>query len=659
MNASSGRSALAVTASSVSVRLTCCLKHKSPVRCRWLAAALFSLCALFVSSCRHKNGPVASDGWQPADQYLAQHPATYKGISTSSRYLTMRDGVKIAVDLSLPAGLKDGKRIPAILRQTRYFRSLDIGWPLSWLADTLWLADTERKVFVTHGYAWVDVDARGTGASFGRWLYPWAPDEVRDGSEVVDWIVKQPWSNGKVGAHGGSYEGGLAEFLLVNKNPAVKASVPAHAYFDPYADVAFPGGIRLSWFIKAWNQGNQMLDRNDVQQIFHDAPWWARPFLHGVKAVDEDRDRSLLKQAVQEHGTNGDIDAGSQVTFRDDVSSVTGVATDVFSPFTYTRDIEASGATVYSWSGWFDGGCPDSAIKRFRTLKNRGRLILGPWNHGASQDASPYSPATASAFNGDGELLRFFDDQLKGVNTGILQEKPVLYFTMGEERWKTADSWPPPGAHSMSYYFDTDHRLATGRPPALDASDHYAVDNTTGTGDTSRWNSLLTLGDVIYPDRSSADQKLLCYTSPPLDQDMDVTGHPVIDLDVSSTATDGEFFAYLEDVDAKAKVTYVTEGELRAVHRKLRTDPPAYNQVGPYHSFKRADGMPLVPGEVAELVFGLQPTSYVFKRGHAIRVALAGADKDHFAVLPGPVPTWDVQRNATHASHIDLPVMLH
>jgi putative CocE/NonD family hydrolase len=211
----------------------------------------------------------------------------------------------------------------------------------------------------------------------------------------------------------------------------------------------------------------------------------------------------------------------------------------------------------------------------------------------------------------------------------------------------------------MSYYFDTDHRLATGRPPALDASDHYAVDNTTGTGDTSRWNSLLTLGDVIYPDRSSADQKLLCYTSPPLDQDMDVTGHPVIDLDVSSTATDGEFFAYLEDVDAKAKVTYVTEGELRAVHRKLRTDPPAYNQVGPYHSFKRADGMPLVPGEVAELVFGLQPTSYVFKRGHAIRVALAGADKDHFAVLPGPVPTWDVQRNATHASHIDLPVMLH
>ena len=570
----------------------------------------------------------------------------------------MRDGVKIAVDLSLPAGLKDGKRIPAILRQTRYFRSLDIGWPLSWLYDR---EPSAQKMSATHGYAWVDVDARGTGASFGRWPYPWAPDEVRDGSEVVDWIVKQPWSNGKVGAYGGSYEGGSAKFLLVNKNPAVKASVPEHAFFDPYADVLFPGGIRLSWFIKAWNQGIQMLDHDDVQQLFHDAPWWARPFLRGVNAVDQDRDRSLLNEAVQEHGTNGDIDAAlSQVTFRDDVSSVTGVATDAFSPFTYTREIEASGATVYSWSGWFDGGCPDSAIKRFRTLKNRSRLILGPWNHGASQDASPYSPASVSAFNEDGELLRFFDDQLKGVNTGILQEKPVLYFTMGEERWKTADSWPPPDAHSMSYYFDADHRLATRRPSAQDASDHYAVDNTTGTGNTSRWNSLNGPDiDVIYPDRSYVDLKLLCYTSPPLDQDMEVTGHPVINLDVSSTASDGEFFAYLEDVDAKAKVTYVTEGELRAVHRKLSTAPPPYNQVGPYHSFKRADGMPLVPGEVAELVFGLQPTSYVFKRGHAIRVALAGADKDHFAVLPGPVPIWDVQRNARQASHIDLPVMLH
>ena len=570
--------------------------------------------------------------------------------------MTMHDGVKIAIDLSLPADLKDGERIPAILRQTRYFRSYDIGWPLS-MADFR-PVDRKRRVLVTHGYAWVDVDARGTGASFGHWPYAFAPDEVRDGSEIVDRIVKQPWSNGKVGAHGVSYEGSTAEFLLVNKNPAVKASVPQCSLFDIYTDIIFPGGIRQSWFSKFWNDNNHLLDRNDAQQLFHAAAWWARPFLHGVRAVDEDRDRSMLKSAIQEHSKNGDIDALlSEATFRDDVSHVTGVSIDASSPFSYAVDVEASGATLYSWSGWFDGGYTDSAVKRFLTLKNRGRLTLGPWNHGTSQNASPFSPASASAFDRSSELLRFFDSQLKEVNSGIMQEKPVLYFTMGEDRWKSADTWPPPGTRNMSFYFDTGHQLTTAIPSTGDGQDQYVVEETAGTGNTSRWDTLAVGGNVIYPDRNSTDEKLLCYTSPTLDVDTEVTGHPVITLYVSSTATDGEFFAYLEDVDGKSKVTYVTEGELRAIHRKLSTDPPPYKQVGPYHSFKRADAMPLAPGQVAELVFGLQPTSYLFKRGHSIRVALAGADKDHFALLPGPPPTWEIQRNAAHASHIDLPVM--
>src|SRR5215475_1507404 len=205
------------------------------LRQRLFAVALFSLCVLFTSSCRHKNEPVASDEWEPTSRYLAQHPATYKSISFTSRYLTMRDGVKIAVDLTLPAGLKDGERIPTILRQTRYFRSFDVGWPLSWLAADRRSVDRKRRLLVTHGYAWVDVDVRGTGASFGHWPYAWAPDEVRDGLEIVNWIVSQPWSNGKVGAHGVSYEGSTAEFLVVNKNSAVKAAILECSVFDVYA----------------------------------------------------------------------------------------------------------------------------------------------------------------------------------------------------------------------------------------------------------------------------------------------------------------------------------------------------------------------------------------------------------------------------------------
>jgi len=119
------------------------------------------------------------DAWPPASQYLAQHPPLYTGIVRTSRYLTMRDGVKIAIDVNLPQGLKPGEKIPAILHQTRYYRSYDVGWRIRFLTRN-W--PSLRKVFVPRGYAWIDMDVRGTGASFGRWPYSWSPDEIRDGA---------------------------------------------------------------------------------------------------------------------------------------------------------------------------------------------------------------------------------------------------------------------------------------------------------------------------------------------------------------------------------------------------------------------------------------------------------------------------------------------
>jgi hypothetical protein len=104
-------------------------------------------------------------------------------------------------------------------------------------------------------------------------------------------------------------------------------------------------------------------------------------------------------------------------------------------------------------------------------------------------------------------------------------------------------------------------------------------------------------------------------------------------------------------------VTYVTEGQLRGIHRKVSSDPP-YRVVYPYHSLRKADAAPLVPGEMTTLTFGLIPTSVVFKRGHRIRVALAGSDKDTFARVPkNQTPVWTVSRSRTSASFIELPVV--
>jgi uncharacterized protein len=109
---------------------------------------------------------------------------------------------------------------------------------------------------------------------------------------------------------------------------------------------------------------------------------------------------------------------------------------------------------------------------------------------------------------------------------------------------------------------------------------------------------------------------------------------PVVSLFVTSTHADGAFFVYLEDIDENGQVTYLTEGQLRALHRRISSEPSPVKLPVPYHSFMKKDAMPLKPGEIAELRFGLQPVSVLVKKGYRLRVAIAGHDKDTFIRIP-------------------------
>lgn len=210
-------------------------------------------------------------------------PPHKPGMYCQSRYLTMRDGIRIAVNLYLPTHRPAGARMPAIINQTRYYRAMELrqlaraamrGKPFHHIPSTV----ACRRRFVGAGYAWVDVDVRGSGASFGHRVCEWSPDEIRDGAEVVDWIIRQPWSDGAVGALGSSYSGGAAELLLVNRHPAVRAVAPRFSPFDAYSDIAFPGGVRARWFTETWGRYNAALDRNAPWDA---AGWWVRLFVTG------------------------------------------------------------------------------------------------------------------------------------------------------------------------------------------------------------------------------------------------------------------------------------------------------------------------------------------------------------------------------------------
>jgi putative CocE/NonD family hydrolase len=598
----------------------------------------------------------------PFGSYESPAPS-YEGTAAESLYLTMRDGVRLAAEVILPRNLPAGARIPALLSQTRYWRAMELRAPFKWFLSPEAL-DPDFKdfqpFFASHGYAQVIVDVRGTGASFGTWPHPWSPESVEDAREIVDWIVAQPWSDGQVGAWGISYLGTTAELLVALDHPAIKAVIPMFNHPDGYTDIAFPGGLFNQRFIQAWGHFDELLDRNVVPTEFG---FLGRLLVTGVKPVGDDR--RLLQAAIHDHGANGSAyDLATQATCRDDRLAGNGVCMEDIAVHRFKDEIARSGTATCGWGSWLDAGTADAAIRRFLTFENAQRAVIGAWEHGGRFNASPYRAADGPAhplLSGQWqEMLRFFDAYLKDEDNGVRSEKVLLYYTLGEETWNRTTVWPPEGTTVQRWYLADNNKLWPGRPQAESGADTYTADPEASSGDYNRWWEMGALDkkSVTYGDRSEADRRLLTYTSLPFTQDTEITGYPVVTLYVTSTQTDGAFYVYLEDVDEGGRVTYVTEGQLRAIHRKVSDDPSPYTLQVPYHSFKQADVSPLVPGEVAELTFGLHPTSVLIRKGHCLRIAIATHDKVTFGRVPaGGTPVITVARNHLHASCVDLPIV--
>lgn len=561
----------------------------------------------------------------------------------SSRYLTMRDGVRIAIDVYVPASRQPNERVPTILDQTRYYRANVVRW---WARPFYHdLHESAINHFSKRGYAFVIVDARGSGASFGTRTQEFSPDEIRDGDEVANWIVAQPWSNGKIGTRGGSYEGVAANLALKNRNPAIRAVIPYMAFYDAYRDAAFPGGVRMGRFLDMWAKATYALDHDCMRDSILSGI--AKAAFIGAKPVDEDRDGSLLAAAAREHIGNYNLGPGARGHhFRDETDQV-----EMMSAYPHGADFQASGAAILNYDGWYDGAFLIGSIKRFLNVRTPGsRLVIGPWNH-QGQDINPFSKA-ADDFSHLSVQSPFLDRFLKDSVNGSEHDPPVRYFTVGEDRWKSSDVWPP-AATPTTYYPSAGNGLAQ-RPDS--GADVYHVDYTAGSGPQSRFRSLLYLDmtGIPLPDRRERDKKLLTYTTAPLTSDVEVTGHPSIELLVSSTQNDGNFVVYLEDVAPDGSVWYVTEALFRAIHRRIASEPAPYKTWEVNHSYKVADAEPLVPGQPASLAFDFFPISFLFKKGHAIRIAIAGADADQFAPLNPEPPTVTIHRAGTR---IVLPVV--
>lgn len=583
----------------------------------------------------------------------------YKGFEYASQYLTMRDSVKIAIDVFLPKKAADTEKFPTIVYLTRYVRSLKAKFPFNLLKDPVLAVVPEKEIeyFTSHGYACVIVDVRGSGASQGSRTMEFSPQEVKDGYEVVDWIISQKWSDGKVASTGVSYVGTTAELLLVNKHPAVKACIPRSNIFDLYNHIVFPNGVRQGPFIKAWGHTTQSLDGNDFD-VFGKR---AKRLLRGINHVDGDRKNAMLADALNLHKGNFDVYAGMfHVNYRDENHPGTALCANDYSIHSNRQAIEESGAAIYRIGGWYDGALCKSVIEGMLNTSNTERILIGPWDHGPVDNASPFSPTKEVELNVKAEMLRFLDYYLKGIDNGVGAEKKVHYFTIGEEKWKEADTWPLPQQTDVTYYLSTDKKLVSNTTEVATGNAEYSIDSTNTCGSTSRWNSQTALykhGHTNYSDRREQSEKLLTFTAQPFANDVEMTGHVITDLYISANAMDAVVFCYIEDVAPDGSVTYVTEGLFRALHRKVSENTSGYKQVGPFHTFNKKDAEPLTPGETVRLQFDLLPISYQFKAGNALRVSIAGSDVEHFD-HPDSKPTKLTLRCTDDApSKIIIPVV--
>jgi putative CocE/NonD family hydrolase len=589
-------------------------------------------------------------------------------------YIKMRDGVQIAADVWLPEDYQAGQRLPVLLRTTRYGRDGQFGWAYRLAvalkqADPHGPGDAQTDYLNRRHFVVILGDARGSGASGGHRETEFSREEISDLGELVNWAANQAWSNGRVGTFGGSYEGATAELTAVTNPPALKAVAAFSSQFD-VGMLVFPGGVHDQALLQSWSDLIRRLDTSgDVCAANHLRSlrcWWAGRFLRGAKRVDADSDGKQLAQMLAQRNNRYPTELLSQAEFRDDPLPLLGGSFTTFSEisaFGHRTQIESSQVAMQVWCGWLDSDVCAGALARYLTFKNPQQVIIGPFSHGLDFNVDPFlTPAQHSppepTVEQQNRMMADFLDRLLRPDVSSPIESGIRYYTMGEGQWHDTKVWPPHGFdRATRLYFTENHALSPRPPTTITASDIYPVNFTASTGKQDRWMTELNL-DILYSDRSSEDGKLLVYTGAPLSSDVEISGSPVVDLKAASTVTDGAFFVYLEDVAPDGHVTYLDEGELRAINRKqMDTHKRPYNSPGSASNSSRRDALPLVPGEPAELKIGMWPTSILLRKGHHIRIALAGADAGTFRRYPpvGDV-TWTVFRQSALASYVELPM---
>ena len=547
------------------------------------------------------------------------HP--YADVVSHSHYVAVRDGTKLAVSIYEPAA--NGKavtaRLPVIFVFTPYRARFhdDKGKVVETaLGDNLGLRSLLRA-----GYVVAVADIRGKGASFGHRRGFQDRTEARDGYDLVQWLAKQPFADGKVGMVGCSYLGGAALQVATTAPPALKAAFIGASDLDKYAFVS-NGGITA--------QFNTRPDEDASVDL-------------ATVPMDEDKDGKMLKAAVAEHAANTPMGPlWYDMPYRDSMSKYTGTRFwEEVGPYTYLDTVRRSGIATYVWGNWRDE--PTSQI--ILTAANLGsRFLAGPGSH----------CVPPPGFDLPGEIVGFFDHYLKGQNPEYGKLARATYWVdglNGSGAFVTSNQRPGIQSRPVPWFLDGD---ASGRktgafgPETLPhaASDTFTVDYNLPPAEYF----------AFWPKPMA--EHGLSYVTGPLAQPLKLIGYPVAQLTAAADNSEADVFVYLDRIKADGTAEVISFGRLKLSHHALAQAP--YDTLGlPWHSGLRADVAPPAPGQFVPLSIAMTPVSQVISPGDRLRFVIAGADprqRNLKDIRIDPAPHISVRLGGADGSRVDLPV---
>jgi uncharacterized protein len=480
-------------------------------------------------------------------------------LKKTTEMVQMPDGVRLATDIYLPEKVE---KVPVVLIRTTYGRG--------------GMANMLKPLFEGKGIGLVMQDTRGRFDSEG--LSSVFIDDVSDGYETVEWIARQPWSNGKIGTAGVSALG-ITQYMMDKKAPPhlscqhVMAAPPSL-----YDTIVYPGGGVRRGLFYGWMLNNKY-PINNIYLI--------------LSQMDYD---------------------------------------DMWRMMDLSVDYDKVNVPIIHMAGWYDlylngqlGAFVNIQKMGGPNARGKQRLVIGPWIHdnfigihGTKQGDLDYPANSVYPIM---KVSDWFEECFKGKDKGFMKGPAVRYYVMGDPEdpkapgnvWRSADTWPVP-ATVTQYYFHKDGVLSKSKPTAKNESMSFVDDPakpvpTLGSREHAKERHTVDL----RPIETRSD--VLVFSTPVLDQPVEVTGPIHAKINFKTDVVDTDFVVRLADVYPDGRSMLLTDGILRASHRESMR----------YR-------VPLVPGQLYSIDVEVWPTSIIFNKGHRIRVDVSATNFPRFDV---------------------------